>query len=511
MVSCLLRPSLRSTLGAPARLALFSFAALTISPAAADSWQSRDGLIASEFMSAPPALDIPVARTDDFDRIRERRMLRILVPYSKTYFHIERGRQKGISYEFGTALERWLNRTYPQKGRVQGWHVMFIPVTRDMLIPGLLSGQGDIAAGGIMAEDEPHLGAVAFTDAFSFDVHQVIVTGPAGGDLASLDQLAGQKVAVRAFSSHFRSLINLSQSLQERGLPAIRIIPVPDSREPEDLLAMVNAGLVAATVVDRYVAQAWQSVLHDLHVNQGLYLGDSGEYAWALRESNPLLKSVLSEFIKEHRADTDFGKRLLERQIRKGQLLTDNATLAERKAFKALDHAFNNHAQKYGLDPLMLMAQAFQESRLNQRARSERGAVGIMQVLPSTAADPNVRVAGVTTSADRNVEAASKYLRFLADTYLDDPGLTPDNKVFMLLAAYNAGPGNLRKIRRQAQESGLDPDIWFRNVERSAGQLLGSETVNYVNSVYKHYVAYKLVEQRQKEKLSGTSGSLGKG
>jgi membrane-bound lytic murein transglycosylase MltF len=179
--------------------------------------------------------------------------------------------------------------------------------------------------------------------------------------------------------------------------------------------------------------------------------------------------------------------------------------------FNTLHHAFDKQAQRYGLDPLMLMAQAFQESRLDQGARSRSGAVGIMQILPTTAADPNVRIAGVTTSAEKNVEAASKYLRFLADTYLDDPGLTPDNKVFMLLAAYNAGPGNLRRVRRQAQKSGLDPDLWFHNVERAAEQLLGSETVNYVNSVYKYYVAYKLADERQKAMRAGVMERPGQG
>lgn len=504
-------PRQRSALSVAVRLARFSFAALVMNAALADAGQGElppDHLAAKSSLMAP---EVPAARTDDFDRIQERRTLRILVPYSRTYFHIERGQQKGLSYEFGTALESWLNRTYPRKGQARDWHVMFIPVTRDMLIPGLLRGLGDVAAGGLLAGDGHRLGAVAFADPFSTGVHQVIVTGPATEPLTRLDQLAGREVAVRAFSSHFWNLIDLSRALQEQGLPSIRIVPLSDSLEPEDLLAMVDAGMVAATVVDRYLATAWQPVLGNIRVHEELYLADSGEYAWALRESNPQLKAVLSAFSEEHHIHTEFGRHLLGRQIRKGRLLADDASPEEQSAFKALDQAFDKHAQRYGLDPLLLMAQAFQESRLDQRARSHRGAVGIMQILPSTAADPNVRVTGVTASADRNVEAASKYMRFLADTYLDDPGLTPDNKVFLLLAAYNAGPGNLRKIRRLAQETGLDPDVWFDNVEHTAEKLLGRETVNYVNSVYKYYVAYRLAEERQKDRLAAVAGRRGEG
>lgn len=497
------RPPLRASV----RVAALSLFALAMNPACADA--KPDGAPAGHLQSL--ALDVPAVQTDDFDRIAERRILRILVPYSKTYFHIERGQQKGISHEFGKALEQWLNKRYPQKGPVQGWHVMFVPVSRDLLIPGLLRGLGDIAAGGLLADDERRLDAVAFSAPFYSKVHQVVVTGPAVQPITHLDQLAGQEVAVRAFSSQFWKLIKLSKALQDRGLPSIRIVPVDDGLEPEDLLAMVDSGRVAAAVVDRYVAQAWQPFLGAIRIDETLCLDVGGEYAWALRQGNPLLKAVLAEFVAEHHLGTEFGRRLHARQIREGRLLADSVTAKEEEAFKALHHAFDKQAQRYGLDPLMLMAQAFQESRLDQSARSDRGAVGIMQVLPTTAADPNVRVAGVSTSAERNVEAASKYLRFLANTYLDDPGLTPDNKVFMLLAAYNAGPGNLRRARRLAQERGLDPDIWLHNVERATGQLLGNETVNYVNNVYKYYVAYKLAEERRQERLAGRQDGPGGG
>jgi membrane-bound lytic murein transglycosylase MltF len=153
----------------------------------------------------------------------------------------------------------------------------------------------------------------------------------------------------------------------------------------------------------------------------------------------------------------------------------------------------------------MLMAQGFQESQLDQKARSPRGAVGVMQLLPKTANDPTVGINGIDKSADKNIEAGSKYMRLLADKYLNDPQLTEMNKTLMTFAAYNAGPGNLRKFRALAEQSGLDKNIWFGNVEQAAAQVVGRETVDYVGNIYKYYVAYKLVAEKSSSNANKTA------
>jgi membrane-bound lytic murein transglycosylase MltF len=152
----------------------------------------------------------------------------------------------------------------------------------------------------------------------------------------------------------------------------------------------------------------------------------------------------------------------------------------------------------------MLIAQGYQESKLNQQARSARGAVGIMQLLPSTAADPAIGITGIDKDTRRNIEAGSKYMRLLADKYLNDAELTPVNRTLMSFAAYNAGPGNLRKFRSLAEKSGKDPDIWFQNVEYAAARIVGEETVRYVSNIFKYYIAYKIVEKRNEEVNRGT-------
>ena len=67
------------------------------------------------------------------------------------------------------------------------------------------------------------------------------------------------------------------------------------------------------------------------------------------------------------------------------------------------------------------------------------------------------------------------------------------NKGLFTFAAYNAGPGRVRQLRREAEKRGLNPNVWFGNVERVASERIGRETVTYVSNIYKYYVAYRLI------------------
>ncbi len=501
MATCRGRTSLRSF---PGLIALPAGLLLGILPLA-HAVQQNVVPIAAPMLAPEP----PPNRTYDFECIRERRTIRILVPYSRTFFHIEQGRQKGVSHETGLAFERWLNQRYPRRSGGSRWHVMFIPVSRDQLLPSLIRGVGDIAAGGLVADERARFGGQVVMASGEFRSEPVLVSGPSGAKLARLDDLAGKEVAVPALSNDFWGLVELSRTFSERGLAPIHLLPQAEGIEPEELLGRVNAGTLAAAVVDRRVAKAWQSTLGDLAI-QPLQFAWGGHYAWAVRDGNPELREVLAEFFSDQQRGRRPARAWKEERLEAGRFLDEPASADELRRFHQLNRAFIASAERHGLDPLMLMAQAFHESRFDQRARSNRGAVGVMQVLPSTAADPNVRVSGVGSSAERNVEAASKYLRFLADTYLDDPALTPDNRMFLLLAAYNAGPGNLQKIRRMARESGLDPDRWYGHVERMAARELGRETLDYVSNVYKYYVSYRFAQEREEMQSESLFGSLEK-
>lgn len=447
-------------------------------------------------------LPVPSAWKGDFEGMRERRLVRILVPYSKTFFAVDRGRQMGISYEIGKGLEQWLNKQHRYKNKSLQWRVLFIPVARDELIPKLVDGVGDIAAGGL-AITHRRQAQVDFSVPFASGIREVLVTGPKSVQIASLEELAGKEVMVRPSSSYYEHLIELNVNFQQKGLAPVIIKPADENLESEDLLEMVNAGLVGAIVVDRYIAEAWSAMLHDLVIHEDFPIRDDTELAWAIRKDSPQLQQVLAKFVAGHKLGTTFGNTIRNKYVKNSKDLYNATDEEELKRFAELVSYFEKHAGTYDFDYLMLMAQGYQESQLNQKARSHRGAVGVMQLLPSTAADPGVGIAEIDKSADRNIEAGSKYMRLLADKYLDDPGLTPLNRTLMTFAAYNAGPGNLRKFRRLAEKSGLDKNVWFGNVEHAAARVVGRETVDYVGNIYKYYVAYKLAREKQALKARG--------
>jgi membrane-bound lytic murein transglycosylase MltF len=221
-----------------------------------------------------------------------------------------------------------------------------------------------------------------------------------------------------------------------------------------------------------------------------------GQIAWAIRKNSPELKSILDKFAEEHRIGTTFGNMLRNKFYKSDKMVHRAYAPDDLKKFRDLLAIFRQYGSSYSFDYLMLAAQGYQESQLNQSRRSPRGAVGIMQLLPSTAADKAVGIKGIDKSAERNVEAGTKYLRHLIDTYLNEPGLTPREQFLFAFAAYNAGPANLKKFRQKAEEMGLDRDRWFGNVENGAAAIVGRETVQYVGNIYKYYIAYNLLADK---------------
>ena len=442
-------------------------------------------------------LPVPPNWIGDFDGMQKRHAIRILVPYSKTYFYVDRGKQLGIDYEFGKALGEWLNKKYPHQNKKQSWQVYYIPVKRDQLLPDLLAGKGDVAGGGLTIT-EGRQQTVDFAVPFASGVREALITGPYTPPVAKLEDLAGKEITVRASSSYFEHLVEINRRFEKQGLAPIKIVAADEWLESEDILEMVNAGLIKATVVDRYLAGIWKPLYTDLQINDAFYIHAAGDLAWAIRKGSPKLQATMNAFMKEHKVGTTFGNIIASRYARDEKRVLNATSEEEMRKFRMLVDFFKKHGKNYDFDYLMLMAQGYQESRLNQKEKSHKGAVGIMQMLPSTAADPAVGITGIDKDAGRNIEAGTKYMRLLADKYLNDKDLTPVNRTLMAFAAYNAGPGNLRKFRSLAKKSGKDPNVWFQNVEYGAARIVGQETVNYVSNIYKYYLAYTVAMDQQK-------------
>lgn len=441
-----------------------------------------------ELSALDPELGLAKAWTGDLDGMVERGFIRALVTYSKTNYFIDRGAQHGVSYEGLREFEKYLNRKLGR--RTVKVKLVILPVARDELLPSLAAGLGDLAAANLTITPEREQ-LVDFSEPIATGVSELVVTGPAGPELSSLDDLAGHEVHVRRSSSYWDSLERLDRELQSRGLPAIEMVAAEEYLEDEDLLEMVNAGLIPTIVVDSHKAHLWEDVFDDIVVHDELAVRTGGEIAWAIRKDSPELSEMVDQFVTSHRKGTVFGNVVIKRYYRENPWIRNSLAESERQRFESMVELFVKYGQKYDFEPLMLGALAYQESHLDQSKRSSRGAIGVMQMLPSTAADPNVGIPDIT-DLENNIHAGTKYLAFLHERYFSDPEIPELDQTLFTFAAYNAGPGRVRQLRSDASSLGLDPNRWFGNVERAAARRVGSETVRYVSNITKYYIAYRL-------------------
>jgi membrane-bound lytic murein transglycosylase MltF len=444
----------------------------------------------------------------DFDEMLERRVIRVVVPYSRTLYFNDKGKERGVSAELFRDFERYLNRKYGKKLHKRPLTLYIFPTTRDKLLPDVVDGVADIAGGNLTATTE-RLKTVDFlAPEDRKGVSELVVTGPAAPAIAAVGDLAGQTVHVRQASSYYESLTALNLRLRKEGKAAVKLELVPDALEDEDLLEMLNARLVQIVVVDDWKARAWAKVLPKIQVHEDVAVAEGGHVGWAHRKSSPKLHAVLADYYKTVVKRQGLAEQLLADFQRRIQQITSNTDTAEWKRFENTIALFRKYGEKYGFDPLMLAAQGFQESGLNQEARGPTGAIGIMQIMPDTGAQLHV---GDIRIAESNVHAGAKYMDKLMTEYFSDAHFSERDRPLFAFASYNCGPGNVARMRREAARSGLDPDKWFNNVEIVTAQKIGIETTTYVRNIYKYFVAYKLqlgvLEAREKARKQVTGGN----
>lgn len=429
--------------------------------------------------------------TGDLDGMVKRRVLRMLLVPNRTDYYLDHGEPKGLTAEYARELERRLNLQFKLGPRPL--RVAFVPVTRDRLIPALLAGEGDVAVANLTITPE-RLKLVDFSPPFLTDVREIVVTGPHAPVLRTLDDLAGQEIQVRRSSSYWSSLEGLDRHLHAAGMPRLDMVPVPEPIEDEDLLELVDAGMLPLAVVDEHKARAWAKVLPALDLRDDLVLRSGAAIGWAYRKRSPKLAAFLATFAKATARGTEFGNVVAGRYLVQAEQLRRSSP-ADRRRFLQLLEYFRRSGDRYRFDPLLLAAQGFQESGLDQKKRSRAGAIGIMQLRPETARDPNVDIRGIDR-VENNIEAGAKYLRHLIDVYFTDPDIGAFDRMLFALAAYNAGPTRIADLRRRAGGRGLDPDRWFGQVELQAARDIGREPVTYVGNIVKYYVVYRgIVEQ----------------
>jgi membrane-bound lytic murein transglycosylase MltF len=428
----------------------------------------------------------------DYDGMIERRVIRVLVPYGGYQFYYDDGQPKGAVYELVQRFETYINEQLDRRNIKV--YVVVVPVSRDELLPALLKGHADFVAADLTPTE-------ARSDEFNFSrplltgINEVIVTGPAAPKVATLDDLAGLEITVRPSSSYFEHLQRLGATMKEAGAEAPRIKRADELLEAEDLLEVVNAGMIGMTVLDDYKARFWAGVFPEITVREDLVINEGGSIAWATRKDTPELSKVINQFLRKYGKGSMIGNDTFNRYLKDASRVRCAHSGESTRKIEELAAMFQTYGERFDFDWLMLAAQGFQESGLRQDRRSPAGAIGVMQIKPSTAADRNVGIDDVST-ADNNIHAGAKYMRFLADRYFNDDGINDLNQWLLTLAAYNAGPAKVARMRREATENGYDRNIWFNNVEIIAARRIGRETVTYVSNIFKYYVGYQVISER---------------
>ena len=428
--------------------------------------------------------------TGDLDGMLERGFIRLLTTASRTHYFVDGARERGIMAAYATALEEEINRGRPLADTVR---VVVLPVQPDELLPMLIEGYGDIAAANL-AITPARQRIVDFAAASISDVRELVVTGPGVDPVTAREELAGREIWVTPSSNHYESLIEASAALTAVGLDPIDVRAADRSLMEEDLLEMVNAGLYPATVADSHMLDWIWSRVFDRIVVSDVAVREGGQIAPAIRKDSPLLHALLGEFRLTHGRGTLFGNVLINRYYSQSWWLRDATSTAERRKFDAVVDLFRKYSAEYDFDYLMMIALGYQESRLEPDARSHVGAIGIMQVMPATAAGPPIFMDNVE-SPDDNIRAGIMYMRHLVDRFFNDPAIDEVNRHLIAFAAYNAGPTRVARLRRRAPEYGLDPDLWFRNVERIVASNVGREPVRYVGNIYKYYLAFRRLRE----------------
>jgi membrane-bound lytic murein transglycosylase MltF len=430
----------------------------------------------------------------DFDQMLERRMIRVLIPYSRTLYFVDKGRERGVAADLVREFEQYLNKKYAKQLGKRPLTIYMIATTRDKLLSGLGEGLGDIAVGNLTATDERRriVDFIAPTD--RKPLQELIVTGPSSPPVATLDDLSGKTIHVRKSSSYYESVLAHNKHLAKTGKAPMKIVELSDVLEDEDTLEMLNSGLLEIVVVDDWKARMWAQILPKIKVREDLVLRAEGYPGWAVRKNSPGLIDEATNFYQDVVKKQGTHAARLARYHKQIKQIHNNTGGAEWKRFEQAVKLFEKYGAKYSFDPLMLAAQGYQESRLRQEARSHVGAIGVMQIMPATGKDLNV---GDIHEIESNIHGGTKYMNQLMTRYFPDAKFTEEVRPLFAFASYNAGPGAISKMRKDAAKRGLDPDKWFNNVEIVVAERIGLETTTYVRNIYKYYTAYKLTVDAQ--------------
>jgi membrane-bound lytic murein transglycosylase MltF len=453
----------------------------------------------SEEIEALDARLTEMKRVGDPLEDKEREGIFILTVYNKTNFFIDdKGRYRGFEYDILKGYEKFLNKG--RKGASSHYKVFFIPMLFEDILPALAAGRGDMAAANLTVTPERER-VVDFVDAYLPNVSEIVVAHQDGPEINSVDDLSGRSVFVLAGTSYVTHLKAINERFKKEGRDSIEIVEADPEFDHADVFDLVNSGVVGLTIADDHIATVWAPMFPNIVLKPDVKISSGGKVAWAVRKGAPKLEESLNAYVRTIKKGTLTGNMAFNDYYKSRRWLKNPLEPAElNKLDPVLDH-MKKYSEMFNRDWIAVAAQAYQESGLDQRKVSPAGAVGIMQLLPSTASQKPISVKNIK-KVENNIHAGVKYLSFVRERYFSDPEIAPADRVDFSWAAYNAGPTRIQKLRRKAEKRGYDPNKWFNNVEHLASETIGRETVDYVININKYYVVYKFALERRERMLA---------
>ena len=422
----------------------------------------------------------------DLEEVKRRGVLRVLTRNNSSHYFLARATERGFQFELVRAFAKELGVRL----------AMVVPPSRDALIGALLDGEGDLIAAG-MSVTPARAEKVLFTPKI-FTARRAVATHlQTVRTLDSLEDLPKFLIHVDFHSTTLRDLRRVEAQLDRR----LRIAPVTDGAEMEEMLRRVSEGSYEATVADTQLIELAQAA--GLDVVGRVEVGAARPKAWAVHPASPDLREAATRFLARNRRLVAIFK---TRYFSPSSKFARRAREAEFRAdtqgkLSPYDHLLKKAATETGLDWRPLAAVVYTESRFDPNAESPWGAIGLMQVLPKTAASVGVR--GRLKDPERNILAGARYLARLARRFEAD-GVAKRQRVRFALASYSAGLGHILDARRLAAMTQRDPNRWFSHVEEALrlktdrrwhektrhGYARAYETIKYVSKVQSRYDVY---------------------
>jgi membrane-bound lytic murein transglycosylase F len=435
----------------------------------------------------------------DLEDIKKDGILRAMVVYSSTSYFLYKGKPMGFEYELLQLLAEDLGLK------------LEIVVSKDLdaQFEVLNRGEVDLIAHGMTVTNQRKW-EVDFTEHL-FLTRQVLVQKKPDNYLniswKKLEQslihdpleLINDTVSIRRNSAYYERIMSLSNEIGG----TIVIDTLDSSLSTGEIMDKVAAGKIKYTIADENLAKINASNHPILDIS--VPISFSQRIAWVTRKKAANFKNVINEWILSKRKTTEYNviynkyfknKRSFKRRIKSDYYSLKNNQISE------YDEIIKSYAGELGWDWRLLASQVYQESKFDPQANSWAGAMGLMQLMPSTA-----KSLGIQDLSDpkQSIEAGTKYLRQLYQQF--ESVQDSVNRMKLTLAAYNCGLGHVLDAQRLAEANDLDPKVWNDHVEEMLldlrfpkhynksfikyGYVRGSEPVNYVSQILDRYDHYK--------------------